>query len=351
MIRVDRKKWGLVSKSGTSKNPLYASESDLIKLCFSSLCFNARSDTLYSKPTFSKLAHGKRTCIIALDGYFEWKSSPSRLCGKQPYFVYRKQNHSQQHQRQQQRQPLLIAGLWTRVATGLPEAPTLDSFAMLTTEASEQIEWLHHRMPLCVWDTGLAKKWLLSPSEAVKKELDDLARSNKHNDAFAWHKVSPEMGKLTYRSKEAIVEMKETTQSVKNFFGPATTTSKEGTTTKPPTKKLAPANNYSTATIATPKASPCLSSSLSSSTTSKHIAVLLALGEKKRKPSTATFSTTASNFSPKKKKLENNDPRKSKISRSTTKTATTPKNSSNKQLSINTFFQTKQQSEYDKKGC
>ena len=59
---------------------------------FAGLMYNARTDTLFSKPTFSRLAKEGRSCVVALDGYFEWKASP--LGGgkgkKQPYFVHRK---------------------------------------------------------------------------------------------------------------------------------------------------------------------------------------------------------------------------------------------------------------------
>jgi putative SOS response-associated peptidase YedK len=218
-FQVDRKKWGLITKSGTAKKPLYIDGSEIIKLCFESLCFNARSETLYSKPTFSKLAYRGRTCIIALDGYFEWKSYPIPKINKtkQPYFVYRKQQLDRDAGKQEGKKgTLLIAGLWTRVTTGILDAPELGSFAMLTTDASEQIKWLHHRMPLCIWDIDLAKQWLTQPSEALKKKLDDAARCE--TNGFGWHKVTSEMSKLSFRSKEAITELKETTQSIRHFF-------------------------------------------------------------------------------------------------------------------------------------
>ena len=216
-FNIERKRWGLITKNGTLKKPLYTDERDLIKMCFESLCFNARSDTLYSKPTFSKLAHGGRSCIIALDGYFEWKSHPIPKMNKikQPYFVYRKQLDCTAQQ-QQRREPLLIAGLWTKVQTGNADAPELGTFTMLTTDASEQIKWLHHRMPICIWDIDLAKKWLTQPSETLKKSLDDAARCSIN--CFGWHKVTPKMSKLTFRSEEAIMEVTEKTQSVKHFF-------------------------------------------------------------------------------------------------------------------------------------
>ena len=218
-FQVNRKKWGIITKSGTAKKPLYTNERELIKLCFDSLCFNARSDTLCSKPTFSKLVNKGRSCIIALDGYFEWKPHPIPKMNKtkQPYFVYRKQELDQdagKHPRKPE--PLLVAGIWTSVATGIPNASELGSFAILTTDACEQIKWLHHRMPVCIWNLDLAKQWLLNPTEALKKKLDDSARSE--TKGFSWHKVTPEMSKLSFRSKEAIIKMKETNQSIQNFF-------------------------------------------------------------------------------------------------------------------------------------
>ena len=226
-FKIERKKWGLITKRGTTKKPLYTEESELIKLCFESLCFNARSETLYSKPTFSRLALGGRTCIIAVDGYFEWKSHPIPKMNKtkQPYFVYRKRQLGQGSEQLRRKDPLFIAGIWTRVTTGIPDAPELGSFAMLTTDASEQIKWLHHRMPVCIWGIDLAKQWLTQPSEALKKKIDDEARHE--SNGFCWHRVTPEMSKLSFRSKEAIMEVKETTQSIRHFFSPGMSPAKQ----------------------------------------------------------------------------------------------------------------------------
>ncbi len=215
-LQIETKKWGLITRGGSTKKPLYRNESDIIKLCFSNLCFNARSETIYSKPTFSKLALGRRTCIIAVDGYFEWKSHPIPKMNKtkQPYFVHRKEELGKDSKIK--RNPLFIAGLWTKVSTGIPDAPELESFAMLTTDASEQIKWLHHRMPVCIWDIDLAKQWLIHPSETLKKKIDAAARQD--TNGFDWHKVTPEMSKLSFRSEEAIMDVKERDQSIKHFF-------------------------------------------------------------------------------------------------------------------------------------
>ena len=178
---------------------------------FSGLMYNARTDTLFEKPTFSKLALRKRSCVVALDGYFEWKSSP--LAGgkgkKQPYFVYAKTSADRtQEQASGTSKPgyLLLAGLWTRVPTGLPDEPFLDTFTILTTEACKQIEWLHHRMPVCLWSLALAKKWLHDPSPSVHERIETAAKSN--NEGFSWHMVTTEMSSLKFRGVDAIKEKK-----------------------------------------------------------------------------------------------------------------------------------------------
>lgn len=221
-LQVGRKRWGLITKAGTTHKPLYQDEKDILKMCFENLCFNARSDTLFGKPTFSKLAAQGKSCVVALDGYFEWKTVPKiqSANGKQPYFVYRKKQerpHSiDDSNDEMETTTLIMAGLWTQVETGVPESPLLDSFAILTTEANPQIAWLHDRMPVCLWDADLVRQWLTQPSEAVLKRIDDAAQHRK--GGFGWHKVTPEMSKLKFRGHEAVEAMKESTQSVSSFF-------------------------------------------------------------------------------------------------------------------------------------
>jgi putative SOS response-associated peptidase YedK len=211
-ITMDRKVWGLVTKGGTQKSPLPSDSKTRMQIHFGNLMYNARSDTLYTKPTFSRLANQGRSCIVALDGFFEWKKSP--LPGgkgkKQPYFVYRKASE------ENKKHPyLLLAGLWTRVSTGIPEAPTLDTFTILTTEACQQIQWLHHRMPVCIWDMKLGTQWLDNPSVKVHKALDDGARLN--NEGFDWHMVTTDMSSVKFRENTAVQAMKGP-KSVSSFF-------------------------------------------------------------------------------------------------------------------------------------
>jgi putative SOS response-associated peptidase YedK len=221
-IQMGRKYWGLVVKPGTERTPLPPPGKERMALHFNNLMYNARTDTLFSKPTFSRLTAQGKSCIVALDGYFEWKSSP--LAGgkgkKQPHYVYRRRNEQDKEtlktpQRQQDQPFLLLAGLWTRVKTGIPEEPFLDTFTILTTEANSSIQWLHHRMPVCIWDLALAREWLNRPTEALHQTLDQAAKQK--TDGFEWHMVTTEMSSVKFRDQSAIKSIPKP-KSVLSYF-------------------------------------------------------------------------------------------------------------------------------------
>lgn len=221
-LKMDRKVWGLVTKGGTSQHPLPNDSKARIAMHFAGLMYNARADTLFEKPTFSRLAQQRRSCIVVLDGYFEWKAS--LLAGgnkKQPYFVYshgkgdKSQNNTDHAAKSGDPPYLVLAGLWTSVQTGISDEPVLDTFTILTTEACKQIEWLHHRMPVCIWNIELAKKWLENPSPQIHKEIDTAAI--RKCDGFGWHAVTTDMSSVKFRGKEAIEPVKGPT-SVASFF-------------------------------------------------------------------------------------------------------------------------------------
>lgn len=86
--------------------------------------FNARAETVATKPSFRD-AFKKGRCIIPLDGYYEWHDDGT---GKSPYYVTGPEGM------------LWAAGLW---AIGLDQL----SATMVTTEATEEMAWLHGRLP------------------------------------------------------------------------------------------------------------------------------------------------------------------------------------------------------------
>lgn len=211
-IKCTEKVWGLVTRGGTVQSPLPPGSTKH----FSGLMFNARSDTLYDKRSFRDLALKGNTCVMAVDGFYEWKAPDKDTLGggsgKQPYFVCRSDGL-----------PLLIAGLWTSVPTGRkcgydgrPEM--LETFTLLTTDVCPKLSWLHSRMPVIIWDASLAAEWLLEPTQALEKKMAHFA-SNADVNEMSWHPVTKRMSSVQYRGDDCTKAIKiEKVPSVKSFF-------------------------------------------------------------------------------------------------------------------------------------
>lgn len=201
VIKMDRKVWGLVPKGGTANSPL---PEKMMSLHFSNLMFNARADTLLEKHTFAGLFAKGRTCVVVVDGFFEWKAT-FKGEKKQPYYVTRKDLDKPY---------LLFPGLWTSCQTGRVENPRLDTFTLITTEACPQLTWLHSRMPLCFYDEQLARQWLEHPTIQLYKQLD---AATPPADYFQWHAVTTDMNSTKFRSPNSIQPIKPPA-SVKSYF-------------------------------------------------------------------------------------------------------------------------------------
>ena len=103
---------------------------------------NARSESVATKPMFRKLIEMHR-CVIPVDGFYEWRATAS---GKQPYYI-----------RLESGEPMLLAGLWDRwQRDGVTQ---IESFTILTTDASPEIARLHDRMPALIAPADL-NRWL-----------------------------------------------------------------------------------------------------------------------------------------------------------------------------------------------
>lgn len=202
-----RKIWGLVSRGGSKSSPLPPGMSKH----FANLMFNARADSLYEKPTFSRLVSKRKTCLIAVDGFFEWKQVGKG--NKQPYFVYRNRSNESTDDRPY----LLMAGLWTGVPTGR-DSEWLETFTILTTHACKSLKWLHSRMPLMLWDETLAIRWLEMPSEKLLREME--SRADKTTEKYiCWHAVTKDMSSIKFRSKDSVKALPKL-KTVTSFFSP-----------------------------------------------------------------------------------------------------------------------------------
>ena len=130
--------------------------------------FNARGETVAEKPSF-RSAFKSRRGLMVLDGYYEWKQTES---GKQPYYVHPEEGL------------LYAAALWD---TGLERLST----TMVTTEATDNMAWLHHRLPLFLARDEI-EQWVAgTPEEAM-----ELLRPSRVADTFRWNEAAREVGNV-----------------------------------------------------------------------------------------------------------------------------------------------------------
>lgn len=104
-------------------------------------CVNARSETMFSLPSFkNSLATGQR-CLITVNGFYENRHLSDKKKTKQPYYITLKE------------QPIYsIAGIYSKWVG--PEGIERNTFAMVTCPANERMKFIHNggdnpfRMPV-----------------------------------------------------------------------------------------------------------------------------------------------------------------------------------------------------------
>ena len=119
---------------------------------------NARAETVSEKPAFRN-AYRRRRCLVPADGYYEWKVEGGR---KQPYYLHAAGDDL-----------LAMAGLWEHWRSA--DGQLVESYAIVTTEATGVAKQIHDRMPVVVtppdyeaWLTGSDPGGLLcSPAQVV----------------------------------------------------------------------------------------------------------------------------------------------------------------------------------------
>jgi len=129
--QVDLLRWGLI--------PSWAKESKV-----GNSLINARAETIATKPAFrTAFARGRR-CLVAADGFYEWKKSGNGL--KQPWRITMKGGA-----------PFAFAGLWENWRD--PAGHWIRTFTIITTEPNELMRPIHIRMPVIIAPENYAH-WL-----------------------------------------------------------------------------------------------------------------------------------------------------------------------------------------------
>jgi putative SOS response-associated peptidase YedK len=120
---------------------IMAVRGDLASSCWSSSSmsfnkFNAKAETLNSKPMWKRLLKDKR-CLIPADGFFEWEKAED---AKLPWRFILKNRES-----------FLFAGLWDKWSDSNQE---IFSFTIITTAANPLVSKIHNRMPVILPETA-----------------------------------------------------------------------------------------------------------------------------------------------------------------------------------------------------
>lgn len=146
-------KWGLIpswARSSFAGRPL----------------INARAETVATKPAFRRSFRSRR-CLVLADGFYEWKQEGRR---KQPYYI-RLRSHDL----------FAFAGLWDR--SQLSSETTVETCAILTTEANPVMAAIHHRMPV-ILEEHQYDQWLDFQTQEVQ-HLQALLRPSTRDDLIA----------------------------------------------------------------------------------------------------------------------------------------------------------------------
>ena len=144
--------------------------------------FNARAESVDSKPSFSRAFKSKR-CVIPVAGFFEWQHVGEK---KFPWYIYLADNDI-----------MSLAGIydnWVETSTG----EMFSTFSIITTDANELMAEIHNskkRMPV-ILDRNTEKNWLNNstppgdalgllkpcPSEILKAHMIGNLINNKSAD-------------------------------------------------------------------------------------------------------------------------------------------------------------------------
>jgi len=154
---------------------------------------NARRETVASSGMFRD-AFKRRRAIIPADGFYEWKKEES---GKQPYFIQRSDG-----------EVMAMAGIWEPWTD--PEgnlATPLQSCAIITTSANDEMARLHDRMPVILepedWD-----RWL-DPEITDAEPLADLLDPPSER-VIAYHPVGTDVGNVRNNRPDLVTPLEQT---------------------------------------------------------------------------------------------------------------------------------------------
>lgn len=156
-------RWGLIPHWAKDRTPLPA-------------LFNARAETLATKPAFREALRARR-CLIPADGFYEWQAVGK---AKQPWFVHRPGDGL-----------FAFAGLWEG-----------DTCTIITRTPTPQMAVLHDRMP-AIPAPGDYSAWL----DPVHSRAEELLPLLDHPPELEIYPVRPLVNRAAVDGPECVLRM------------------------------------------------------------------------------------------------------------------------------------------------
>jgi len=155
---------------------------------------NARVETIAQKPYFRE-SYRKRRCLVPADGYYEWQEVGR---AKIPHYLQLEGG-----------QAFAFAGLWDKWEGA---AEPFSSYAIVTTEATDPIRFIHHRMPVilpqCHWVAWLDENTSISEVAAILEERES---------DFQSHPVSSLVNSMKNEGPDLVMPAKRSLQGEFDF--------------------------------------------------------------------------------------------------------------------------------------
>jgi putative SOS response-associated peptidase YedK len=159
------------------------------------MMINAKSETIFEKPSFKYLVRKKR-CLVISDGFYEWKPLTGKH--KQPYRIGLKDDAL-----------FAFAGLWdgwTEKATG----EMVHTFTIITTDSNELVTPIHNRMPV-ILDRQEERRWL--EPELTREQIHALLKSHSETGMKAYP-VSEKINSPRNDSEDIILPVSDNNPSL-----------------------------------------------------------------------------------------------------------------------------------------
>ena len=187
---------------------------------------NARIETIQESKLYKPSLQNNQRCVVICDGFYEWKTFKDN--SKQPYLIYSKQKYeNREHVKEETckytnnfksqsaekllqnweddrgwmgQKPLFMAGIYSKwnpttykSSENVMQSPVF-SYTVITRESGNVMKWIHHRMPLFLFNSDDVSVWL-DPKISSVEALDIISRRQNESE-LSWHPVSPAVGSI-----------------------------------------------------------------------------------------------------------------------------------------------------------